>query len=151
MENSSCFQNNDPNYVLKRATTKEELDALVDVIWAANHTPYEPFIQLVFPVLGFGSSDRASAISRSKDFFWTNHQAEKSSNWLYVQHVATGETVGCAQWQVYQNNPFPSGPQKLEAPWWPVKEYREFAELILNQVYKPRGMWMTRPHLGKPH
>lgn len=136
-------------YVLKQATTKSETDAIMDVIWAANHVPYEPFIQLFFPVLGVQPSDRQAALAASKDRIWAAHERESTSNWLYVQHSETGQVVGCAQWQIFPENPFPPGSPKLEAPWWPVKAYRDFCENIIDQVYKPRRSWMTRPHLGK--
>ncbi|KAF2197265.1 hypothetical protein GQ43DRAFT_475600 [Delitschia confertaspora ATCC 74209] len=145
---SDQSKSGDGAYILKQATTREEMDSILDVIWEANYTPYEPFAQLFFPVLGFQPSDRDASIAESKERFWTLHQADYSSNWFYVQHVETRKTVGCAQWQVFTSNPFPNGPQPLEAPWWPVKEYREFCEMILNQVYKPRSSWMMRPHLA---
>lgn len=135
-------------YILKQATTKQEVDAIIDVIWTANYTPYEPFAQIFFPVLGFLPSHREAAIAESKERFWNNHQSDPSSKWYYVEEVETGNAVGCAQWQVFVQNPFPNGPPQLRAPWWPEGEHRDFVELILNQVYKPRASWMTRPHLG---
>ena len=136
-------------YVLKHAETKEEMSGIMDAIWAANYTPYEPFAQLFFPVLGFQPADWDAALAESRERFWNMHLEDPSSNWLYIQDVASNTIVGCAQWQIFKENPFPDGPPKLQAPWWPEGEYREFCELILNQVYKPRASWMVRPHLGK--
>lgn len=124
------------------------MDEIMDVIWAANHLPYEPFVQLFFPVLGYLPADREAAVAESKERFWKNHQSDPSSNWYYVRDAKTNATVGCAQWELHLQNPFAEGPPKLRAPWWPEGEYREFCELILNQVYTPRTQKMTKPHVG---
>lgn len=136
-------------YVLRTASTRQELDDILDVIWAANYTPYEPFVQLFFPVLGFTSAHRSAAIAESKDRFWKQHIADPCSHWFYVLDLKTGHAVGCAQWVISQCNPFAAGIPRLTAPWWPDGDYRNFCESILNQVYRPRANWMTRPHCGK--
>ncbi|KAF2475866.1 uncharacterized protein BDR25DRAFT_379440 [Lindgomyces ingoldianus] len=135
-------------YILKQAGTKEEMNGIMDVIWAANYTPYEPFVQIFFPVTGIFPAERKAAIVESKARFWDLHQEDPSSNWFYVEEIGTGQPVGCAQWQLFLENPFPTGPPKLQATWWPETEDREFCEQILNQIYKPRASWMTRPHLA---
>ncbi|KAF2268655.1 hypothetical protein CC78DRAFT_565162 [Lojkania enalia] len=148
MDSTEGLRSIDSEHTLRQAHTREEMDAILDVIWAANYTPYEPFAQLFFPVLGFQPSDRDDSIAESKERFWNFHQSDSGSNWYYVEYVPTGKAVGCAQWEVRLENPFPNGPPNLTAPWWPNGEHREFCELILNQVYKPRAHWMTRPHLA---
>lgn len=135
-------------YVIKQANTKQELDDILEVIWAANYTPYEPFVQLFFPVLGYTKSHREAAIIESKERFWTQHQADSSSHWYYAVDTVSGEKVGCAQWVISERNLFAAGVPNLTAPWWPEGECRDFCESILNQVYKPRASWMTRPHCG---
>lgn len=136
-------------YLVREVQTKQELDEVLDVVWAANHTPYEPFIQLFFPVLGYTSAQREAAIIESKERFWSQHTTNPSSHWLYAIDTTNGKAVGCAQWVISTTNPFATGVPKLEAPWWPEGECRKFCESILNQVYKPRASWMTRPHCGK--
>jgi GNAT superfamily N-acetyltransferase len=136
-------------YNVREVTTKEELEEIMDVIWAANYTPYDPFVQLFFPVQGYTSAHRESAIAESKDRFWNQHQADPSSHWYYALDTATGKIVGCAQWVISRTNPFAEGVPKLKAPWWPEGESRRFCESIMNQVYRPRASWMTRPHCGK--
>ncbi|KAF2656092.1 hypothetical protein K491DRAFT_628904 [Lophiostoma macrostomum CBS 122681] len=135
-------------YRVNEAKTRQEMDEIMDVIWAANHLPYEPFVQLFFPVLGYHPADREAAIAESKERFWKNHQADPSSHWYYVRDSETDLTVGCAQWELHLQNPFAEGPPNLRAPWWPDGEYREFCELILNQVYTPRTQKMTKPHVA---
>lgn len=136
-------------YVVREAKTRQELDDILEVIWTANYTPYEPFIQLFFPISGFTTSDREAAIAESKQRFWKQHQSNESSHWYYVFDTVTSRTVGSAQWVITKTNPFASGIPKLTAPWWAEGEGRRFCEKILNQVYKPRASWMTRPHCGK--
>jgi hypothetical protein len=136
-------------FALKEATSREETDQIMGVIWAANYDPYEPFAQLFFPVLGYTTADRCAAITESKNRFWEEHESQISSHWFYVQDVETSQFVGCLQWEIEERNPFPDGPPKLTAPWWPDGEHREFAEHILNQTYAPRAHWMTRRHIGR--
>jgi len=133
-------------YLVREVKQKQELDDILDVIWAANYTPYEPFVQLFFPVLGFTSIHRKAALQESKERFWKQHTSDPSSHWLYAFDTVTGNIVGCAQWVISMANPFAKGVPKLEAPWWPEGEGRKFCESILNQVYRPRANWMTRSH-----
>lgn len=136
-------------YVVREAKSKQELDDILEVIWIANYTPYEPFVQLFFPILGSTSAHRRDAIAESKERFWKQYQADKSIHWFYAFDTVTSKTVGCAQWVISKTNPFLGGIPKLTAPWWPEGESRRFCETILNQVYKPRASWMTRPHCGE--
>ncbi|CAN9079198.1 unnamed protein product [Alternaria alternata] len=121
-------------YVIREAKTKEELDEIIKVIWAANYTPYEPFMQLFFPVLGYTTAHREAAIAESKQRIWTQHQADNASHWFYAFDTVTKKTVGCSQWVISTSNPFVAGIPKLTAPWWPEGEHRRFCESILNQV-----------------
>lgn len=136
-------------YMVMQMKAKEEMDAIMNVIWAANYNPYDTYAQLFFPVLGFTSADREAALAESKERFWNNHVSTPSSNWFYVMDVATGHVVGCAQWEIHTENPFKAGVPALRAPWWPEGDYRDFCEEILRQAYKSRANWMRRPHLGK--
>ena len=138
------------NFWVAKATTRKEINEIMDVIWAANYLPYEPAVQLFFPVLGYLPEDRGAAVIESKERFWKNHQADPSSNWFYVRDPSNyNAIVGCAQWEIHLSNPFSDGEPKLQAPWWPQGEYREFCESILNQIYTPRVRRMTKPHVGK--
>lgn len=136
-------------YVVRQVKTRQEMDGVMEVIWAANYTPYEPFVQLFFPILGFTPAHRDTAIAESKERFWAQHEGDPSSHWYYVLDTVTGQAVGCAQWVISKTNPFANGTPKLTAPWWPKGECREFCESILNQVYMPRASWMGRPHCGE--
>jgi hypothetical protein len=136
-------------YVVKEMESRAEMDAIMDVIWAANYDPYDTYAQLFFPVLGYTSSAREAAITESKARFWENHSSAATSNWFYVEDTASGKVVGCAQWEIHTQNPFKAGTPTLQAPWWPEGEYRDFCEEIIRQVYTPRTSWMRRPHLGE--
>ncbi|PSN69514.1 hypothetical protein BS50DRAFT_343428 [Corynespora cassiicola Philippines] len=141
-------QNGNSRFVLKQVETRQEMDAVMDVIWVANYDPYEPFAQLVFPVLGYTERDRELAVQESKTRFWNIHQKDPSSHWYYIADSKTGQAVGCGQWQMFEESPFKGGGPKMQAPWWPEGECREFCESILNQVYKPRETWMRKPHFA---
>lgn len=136
-------------YVLNGVTTKEEMDKIMDVIWEANYDPYDPFVQLFFPILGFTAADREAAVAESKERFWKEKQKSPDKHWFYIEDTDVQKIVACVQWEIAQQNPFPDGPPKLKAPWWPEGEHREFCELILNQTYAARANWMGRRHIGK--
>ena len=136
-------------YSIREANTRQELDDIMDVIWTANYSPYEPFMQIVFPILGFTSAHRDAARAESKKRFWNQHQSDPSSHWFCAFDTVTKNVVGCAQWVVAESNVFASGIPKLAAPWWPEGDSRSFCESVLNQVYRPRASWMTRPHCCK--
>lgn len=136
-------------YVVREASTRRELDQILEVIWAANYTPFEPFVQLFFPVLGYTPAHREAAIAESKTRFWSQHQDDPSSHWYYALDTIKGTIVGTAQWVISESNPFAAGIPVLKAPWWPEGECRNFCESIINQVYRPRASWMTRPHCGE--
>lgn len=137
-------------FVLKRMETKEEMAILFDVIWAANYDPYDPIMQVFFPVLGYTISDITKSKEEGRQRLWESHvKMGEASNWLYVEEVFTGKMVGCAQWEVHLKNPFPQAPEKMETHWWPEgSKGKEFSEKLLDQVYGARYSWMARPHLA---
>lgn len=137
------------SYTFKEATTRNELDAVVDLVWKAQYNPYDPSFSAFFPVFGPTAGDREAAIKKSKDRLWQSHQSDSSSHWIYVEDPSTGEVVGATEWELYETNPFPEGPPKMEASWWPEGEGRNFCNEILRQCYAPRHRWLTRPHLGQ--
>lgn len=138
-------------YVVREMKTKSEMDAIMDVIWAANYNPYDTYAHLFFPVLGFTPAAWDAALAESKSRFWENHLNTPTSSWYYIQESASGKVVGCAEWEVHRDNPFKDGAPTMRAPWWPQGEYREFCEEIMRQVYQSRASWMRRPHMGEYH
>ena len=135
--------------VLKECLDRSTFAHVVDCEWAAYYNPYHPFMQVLFPDLGGSPSSRAAAIEESKERQWQWHSGDATSHWLYVEDDESGEIVGGAQWHVHETNPF-EGPQpKLEAYWWPEGECKRFMNEMLEQVYGPRRVKMTRPHTRK--
>lgn len=133
---------------LLEVTTKEELDELTLVQFAANHTPYINEYQLFHPIIGATEEDRERCIKEDQDRRWEDHVRNgDKSRWIYVRDDATGAIIGGCEWQVYRQNPFPNGVQPVQAPWWPDGEGRRFAELFFNSVYKHRQQFMRRPHV----
>lgn len=137
------------SYPFREAVTRHEFDAIVDLVWKAQYNPYDPSFSAFFPVFGPTAGDREAAIQKSKDRLWESHLSEPSSRWFYVQDPSTGEVVGGTEWQLHETNPYPSGPPKIEATWWPEGEGRHFCNEILRQCYAPRHQWFAKPHLGQ--
>ena len=136
-------------YTLIEATTRTESDAIVDLAWIAHHDPYHRSFQAFHPVFGPTPADRENAQQADKERAWQKHISNPNSHWLYVVHNQTGMVVGSGQWLIYRETPWPNGPQKFEADWWPEGEGREFATLILTQLFTPRMHWCNRPHVGE--
>ena len=106
-------------------------------------------MQVLFPVLGGSPESRAAAIEESKERQWQWHSDDATSHWFYVEDEQSGEVVGGAQWHVHEKNPFEGPQKKLEAYWWPEGECKRFMDEMLEQVYGPRQVKMTRPHTCK--
>ena len=135
--------------ILKECLDRSTFSRVVDCEWAAYYNPYHPFMQVLFPVLGGSPESRTAAIEESKERQWQWHSDDATSHWFYVEDEQSGEVVGGAQWHVHEKNPF-EGPQtKLEAYWWPEGECKRFMDEMLEQVYGPRQVKMTRPHTCK--
>ncbi|PVH98098.1 hypothetical protein DM02DRAFT_673638 [Periconia macrospinosa] len=136
-----------PKYILQKVEMEQEMGHVMDVIWEANYSPYDPIIQIVFPVLGYTSADREKCLVESKKRLWEQHKADPASNWFYVIDTESLKHVGCCQWQIFTSKP-DADPQPLTTPWWPEGEHREFCELMLNKIYRRRLEWMRRPYLA---
>ena len=70
------------SYVVREATTRNEFDALIDVVWKANYDPYEPAFSAFFPIFGPAATDREAAVLESKERLWQMHRSEHSSHWI---------------------------------------------------------------------
>ena len=131
---------------LKECSDSSTFSHIVDCEWAGYYNPYHPFMQVLFPVFGASPADRAAAIQESKERQWQWHSADPTSHWLYVSDDETREVVGGAQWHVHEKNPFENPQPRVEAYWWPEGESKRFVNEMLEQVYGPRRVKMTRPH-----
>ncbi|KAJ4362978.1 hypothetical protein N0V83_010095 [Neocucurbitaria cava] len=140
-------------YLVQEAKTRQELDAVMDVIWAANYTPYEPFAQIFFPVLGFTTAHREAAIAESKERFWNQHQADRSSHWFYAFDTVTGRAVGCAQWVISESNPFAAALNWMAVH--PSHRFQGIGSLLMNVgILRADELnlecWMEASSMGKP-
>ena len=147
-------------YLLKEAYSRAELDAIVDVMWAAHYNPYRATFQTFFPILGPTAEDMERAIAECKDRLWEQHRNQHQhqhqhqhrdggGHWLYVLDRLTSEVVGGTHWQLQQPSVEHAGPIQLEATWWPPGEAREFAAAVIGQVYAPRHRFLSGAYLGK--
>ena len=135
-------------YNVEEVCRREDLDSIVNVIWAAMDG-FDSSHQIFFPILGHGPECREAAIQSSKDRIWEDHNSDPSSHWISVRDKATGAIVAGCQWRIYTENPFPNGTPHIEAVWWPEGEGRCFASEVIRQCYTPRTKWMAYPHVGK--
>lgn len=99
--------------VLKEVTTRSKIDAIIDIVWAANYIPYRPLISGIPPIFGPTTADREADIASSKDRYWKSHIPGPSSHWFYVQDQKSEEVLGGVQWQAHETNSYPNGPVPL--------------------------------------
>ena len=139
-----------PPYAVKELRTRAEMDAVVDVIWKAQYSPYMPSASMFFPVFGYTSEDRVIGIARSKERLWKEHSSDPaSSHWIFVEDTATAQIVAGALWEWHEKNAFTDGIPKVDMYWWPKGEAKEFCEEMIRQTLTPRSLWMHRPHAGE--
>lgn len=141
-------------FVCKEATTRAEVDAITEVIWAAHYSPYQPFFSAYNPIFGPTSGDRESAIAASKERFWKMHVGTPGSHWVMIIDPETEKVVAGGEWTFNTSNPFPGGyePDKIVAEQWPEGTVgRDFVSEMFKQLYKPRQTWMQRPVACKPN
>ncbi|KAI9643504.1 hypothetical protein NHQ30_008123 [Ciborinia camelliae] len=149
---------------LKTVTTLEEFSLVIDCMWEAYSSPYNPFVALLFPPKAPTAEGLAAAVQESKERFWGVHQEEKNSVWIYIideDENKNGEkkVLAAANWLFYEVSPFGAegesggkeekGDEKADygpASWLPEGEGREFAKKIFTQVFGFRAARMTRPH-----
>ncbi|KAB8596091.1 hypothetical protein FH972_025800 [Carpinus fangiana] len=137
-------QSVDPKLQLHKVTTREELDAIIPLEWATYHNPYRPEYQFLHPVFGPTPADRGAALAADRALVWGRHVANPASHWIYVTDSTTGDLLGATEWLFYDRNPFPQGPQRVTATWWPEGEGREFASELVTRLYRPRMAWCQR-------
>ena len=137
-------------YVVKELQTRAELDAVVDVIWKAQYSPYMPSASIFFPVFGYTAEDRVAGIADSKERLWKEHSSDpSSSHWIFVEDTTTSQVVAGALWEWHENNPFKDGIAKVDMYWWPKGEAKDFCEEMIRQAMTPRSLWMHRPHASR--
>jgi len=135
-------------YKIEEVNRREDLDGIVDVIWAATDG-VNPSRRIFYPVLGSKPADREAAIQWSKDRTWEDHKGSPSSHWILARDNISGDVLGGCQWRIYTEDPFPNGAPQIEAIWWPEGERRRFASEVIIQCYTPRTKWMAYPHVGE--
>lgn len=137
-----------PQFILKEAKTRAELDGCVEIMWAAHHNPNRIMFQSFFPILGPTKEDEQKAIDEAKERLWKLHCVSTQGHWFYAEDRFTGEILGSTHWQVQLPLRSHSGPLQLEAEWWPPGEKREFASRVIKQTLAPRLQLMKGPYLG---
>lgn len=138
-----------PQYAVKELRTREEMDAVVDVIWKAQYSPYMPSASMFFPVFGYTKEDRVIGIAASKDRLWNEHASDpSSSHWVFVEDTATTQIIAGALWEWHEGGISTNGVAKVDMYWWPKGEAKEFCEEMIRQTLTPRSLWMQRPHAG---
>ena len=133
-------------YILREAKVREELDAIIDVIWKVqNSRRFRAF----FPLSGSSAQDKAVAIAESKNRLWASHCRTQASHWVYVIESSTGQVVAATQWQIQDASAAHFSPMGLEATWYPEGEEREFATEVIRQTYLARHQFLKGPYIGK--
>jgi hypothetical protein len=133
--------------IIKEVATEAELSAVIACLWEANYNPYQPIMNVLFPVHEATDDGYARGLAEAKSRLWAIHQSDPSSRWIYVTDDAEGkgEVYSGAHWNFHKVSPYKEDAPELVASWYPEGEGRNFASRVLNQVYGRRQrLW--RPH-----
>ncbi|TGO67680.1 hypothetical protein BOTNAR_0037g00170 [Botryotinia narcissicola] len=132
------------DYTVSRLQTREQLDAVVEVIFKAQYSPYMPSSSIFFPVAGYSLEERSAGIAASKERLWKEHLAANpaTNHWIIVEEKESLRIVGGCLWKWHDGNPFPDGIPTPSVYWWPEGEAREFCEEMIRQSMTPRSLWM---------
>ncbi|KAF7932853.1 uncharacterized protein EAE98_004152 [Botrytis deweyae] len=138
------------DYTLRRLQTREQLDAVVEVIFKAQYSPYMPSSSIFFPVAGYSLEERSAGVAASKERLWKEHLAANpaTNHWIIVEEKESLKIVGGCLWKWHDGNQFPDGIPTPSVYWWPEGEAREFCEEMIRQSMTPRSLWMHDRNAG---
>ena len=137
-------------YTVQELQTRAELDAVVEVMFKAQYTPYLPSIAIYFPVFGYTKEARAAGIVAAQDRLWKENLSSTSSHWIFIRDEATGDIIAGTLWEWNERgSPFKNGISKIDCYWWPDVEARIFCEEMLRHAVTPRCIWMQRPRTSE--
>lgn len=139
------------DYTVRRLQTREQLDAVVEVIFKAQYSPYMPSSSIFFPVAGYSLEERSVGVAASKERLWKEHLAANpaTNHWIIVEEKESLKIVGGCLWKWHDENPFPDGIPTPSVYWWPEGEAREFCEEMIRQSMTPRSLWMHDKNAGQ--
>lgn len=111
-----------------------DMRALVEVVYAANSDPRDPFVDLCLPGLGaWSKATLEEGICQVTQKYLEEWKATPTQTWLKVVEEETGEIVSASKWEVFDHNAYANGLPHIEATWLPEgSRLKEYAEWLIN-------------------
>ncbi|KAJ8132518.1 hypothetical protein O1611_g1100 [Lasiodiplodia mahajangana] len=126
--------------------TEVDIPALSRCLFESYENPLQTFFHIFFPTHGTDDQAREAAIKEAAERLklWYNH--DSTSYWQKVVDTATGNIVGGALWNIYEEDPF-GKPVSSSVTWFPEGGSRTFAEKAIENHAKPRSKVARQPHI----
>ena len=134
---------------LQETSSKSDFDAIIELQWRVFEDPPDPWMTILFPILGNGPSARAEAFQESKKRQWQQTKEDLTSQWLKIVDTDTGKIIAAGMWHTFEMDPFDGvADEPFVAYWWPEgSEGKKFTELCLGEFMDRRKRRMRRPHM----
>lgn len=112
-----------------------DIREIVEVLYAANSDPHDPFVDLCLPGLGnWSNATREEGIEDVAKSYLEEWQASKTQTWYKVIDKDSGKIISASRWEIYHENPYAGGTGWQETPWLPAgSRLREYAEWLVNE------------------
>ena len=134
---------------LQITDSESDFETIIELQWRVFKHPPDPWMAILFPILGNGPSARAEAFQDSKNRQWQQTKEDSTSQWLKVVDADTGKIIAAGMWHTFETDPFDGVPDKpFVADWWPEgSEGKKYTELCLGEFTDRRKRRMKRPHM----
>ncbi|KAE9364503.1 hypothetical protein N431DRAFT_421531 [Stipitochalara longipes BDJ] len=123
---------------LHELTTDAEFGPVCAVEIEAFNDPFFGFWQVFY-----GTSSQEDFCARQLSW----HKGDPSSHWIYVTDVETGDVIGGAQWNIYEENPYAEETAMLTPYWLPEGPFKDVASQLLYRFLSYRPTRMNEPHI----
>ncbi|KAL9110770.1 MAG: hypothetical protein Q9227_004762 [Pyrenula ochraceoflavens] len=131
---------------LQEVTSASDFSEIIKLEWRSYEDPYSPLLRLFFPIFGTDSEARAESLQESTDRQIKWHESDPSSHWIKVTDSSSGNIVGAANWNFFDENPY-STESDEECTWFKEGEDRKMANFLMGQFLTPRTTYMAKPHV----
>ncbi|KAH7113910.1 hypothetical protein B0J11DRAFT_143415 [Dendryphion nanum] len=107
---------------------------IVEVIYAANSDPRDPFVDLCLPGLGaWSSATHNEGVEEVIKSYLGDWQSSTTQKWLKIVDDGTGKIISASKWEIHEKNPYTEGLPHIAADWLPSgSRLREYAEWLIN-------------------
>ncbi|KAF2796037.1 GNAT acetyltransferase-like protein [Melanomma pulvis-pyrius CBS 109.77] len=126
-----------------------DMRELVEVIYAANSDPRDPFVDLCLPGLGaWSDATHDRGVEEVTKNYLAEWQVSNTQTWLKIVDTGTGKIVSASKWEIFDHNPYAEGLPHIKASWLPAgSRLREYTEWLINTRMSQAAARCQCPHV----